>query len=351
MDYIPRRPEHILVADSSNKTRIEAVAALENFFPAAHLESAANWTTSQEKLAKEEFDIIILDLDVIADQPLLELIFLLKTFDYEPSVVIVAEHPPIHVLNDLYKFGCHRCIVKDERWIEELGTAVDYLIRIRKVSHENHLLRAKLTEANMMLQEKNSRLDEFTSTVAHDIRGPLGGITMKLEYLLEHWDQITLDRTRTLMERALSSSQRLIALVQSMYDYAKLGSKATRMESISLEQLLGEVIDDLNFPDELDIEIGLSNLPNIWGNSNLLRRVFINLLNNAVKYNDKEKIVINIAAEKVVDRLIGSFVEISLSDNGPGIPVREQKDIFSLFARGSTANGDTDGSGVGLAVV
>ena len=49
----------------------------------------------------------------------------------------------------------------------------------------------RLTEANMMLNDKNKRLDEFCQTVAHDIRGPLGGLIMRLEYLNDKFDNIT----------------------------------------------------------------------------------------------------------------------------------------------------------------
>jgi signal transduction histidine kinase len=60
----------------------------------------------------------------------------------------------------------------------------------------------------------------------------------------------------------------------------------------------------------------------------------MNLISNAVKYNDKERIVINIQTESYQKKMVAQFVEVSVSDNGPGIPQEEQGEIFSLFKRG-----------------
>ncbi|MCI5064409.1 ATP-binding protein [bacterium] len=353
MDQVASRAPRILVAEESDDSRRQAVTALENFFPTVQLQEAETWEISQSSLSREEFDIVIIDLDLAHEKPLLDLIFTLKTFDYEPSVIVIAERPFAHVLNELYRFGCHRCIVKDERWIEELGTAVDYLIRIRKVAHENHVLRAKLTEANMLLEEKNARLDEFSATVAHDIRGPLGGLAMKLEYLLEKMSgEFDQERMQHLMATALGSTERLISLVQTMYEYAKLGSKASEMKRVSLDQVVTDAIHDLALPEELDVEVHLGELPSVWGNAPLLQRVFMNLISNAVKYSDKEQIVLHIQTEGIQKKMVASFVEVSFRDNGPGIPADEQDDIFSLFKRGSVGRKQaSDGTGVGLAIV
>ena len=202
----------------------------------------------------------------------------------------------------------------------------------------------------MLLAERNKRLDEFSATVSHDIRGPLGGITMKLEYLIENHREEVAGRFAEVLKRALDSSKRLTGVVQAMYEFAKLGKEANRMESIALTTLVEEIVSDMPFDPDLDINIGIAELPTIWGNPDLIRRVFINLVSNAVKYNDNSPIELNIGCAAVIERSIGSFAEIFVEDNGRGIPESELKDIFTLFGRGSSAQG-TEGAGIGLAVV
>lgn len=123
------------------------------------------------------------------------------------------------------------------------------------------------------------------------------------------------------------------------------------MAEVNLATLVEEVVGDLSFDDSLDIKLGIGELPTVWGNSNLLRRLFINLINNAVKYNDKKEIVVNIGVRNVHEKSIARFAEVFVEDNGPGIPKDEIKDVFTMFSRGSAAKPDKDGIGIGLAIV
>jgi signal transduction histidine kinase len=153
---------------------------------------------------------------------------------------------------------------------------VRHLLRIRRLEQENSNLLAKLTEANLMLEEKNRRLDDFSATVAHDIRGPLGGISMKLEYILDQYGNTFEPRVVQLLDRGLQATTRLTHVVQAMYDFAKLGSKAAKMCQVNLKKLINEVVADMSFDENIEIRIGIAeNLPVVWGHAELLRRASI----------------------------------------------------------------------------
>jgi len=154
-----------------------------------------------------------------------------------------------------------------------------------------------------------------------------------------------------LLQKCLNSTERLTHLVQAMYEYAKLGSKAAKMQEVDLSALIEQVLEDLHFDDSLDIKVHLDDFPSVWGSEDLLRRVFVNLVNNAVKYNDKKQIEIRIGSAGRVDRVLASFCNIYVSDNGTGIPDDELEDIFAMFVRGTSADSHASGSGIGLAVV
>jgi signal transduction histidine kinase len=136
-----------------------------------------------------------------------------------------------------------------------------------------------------------------------------------------------------------------------MYEYAKLGEKAAKMGPLSLTQIVEETVHDLRFDEKLDVQIGLGDLPEVWGNPELLRRMFMNLFANAVKYNDKPATIINVSTRTIREEVLGTFAELSVEDNGPGIPEQDQGTIFSMFSRGVAERGPKEGSGVGLAVV
>ncbi|MFM1847438.1 MAG: hypothetical protein RL417_912 [Pseudomonadota bacterium] len=344
------RRDSILVLDSDKSDLRITVEAIERQVPNAQVRAITSLAEYTQLVESHDFDIVILDHN-LADHRAVQLVHELRLKDVEPGVLVVSRSADPRTVAEIYHSGCHKCIVKEGRWGEELGPAVRHLLRIKRLEAENRRLLAKLTEANVLLEEKNRRLDEFSATVAHDIRGPLGGISMKLDYILETYGTALDERCAGIMQRALDSADRLAQIVQSMYEYAKLGAKATRMSNVDLKQLTHEVVLDLHFEESLDIKIGIGELPNIFGSPELLRRIFINLIGNAVRYNDKPEVVINISFEGFEEKSLGTFAKIAVSDNGPGIPPEDLDSIFRMFSRGANTSPTDGGSGIGLAVV
>ncbi|MCB0310849.1 MAG: hypothetical protein KDD42_06425 [Bdellovibrionales bacterium] len=343
------RCERVVVFEQHDNDWQQLVADLASQGSSISLARVHTPEALQSELRSGDQEMVVIDADWDLNQ-YFELIYQLKKHDAQPAVIIVSESADSRAITELYKHGCQRFIIRDSRWQDELILALRHMLRFRQVLHENEKIRTRLTEANLLLDERNKRLDEFSATLAHDIRGPLGSISMKLEYLLDHHPQGLDQRSSEVLGRALSSCRRLTDLVQAMYEFAKLGSQATKMELLDMNELVGEVLSDLEFDPKLEIEIGVADLPKVWGNSNLLRRVFINLINNAVKYNDKEKIRIAIECQGILDRPIGRFCEIAVEDNGAGIPEGEIDQVFGMFRRGSEADRSDGGAGIGLAV-
>lgn len=342
--------DRILILSPDSTDLEYARRAITKQMPKAEVMAVGAIAGCRQALEQGSFDLVILDSD-LAGQGTIDLIHQLKLRDYEPAVLVVSSLADPRVVAEIYNAGCHKHITKDKNWGDEIGQAVRHLLRIKRLEEENRRLLARLTEANQLLAEKNRRLDEFSATIAHDIRGPLGGVIMKLEYMLEsHKDQFN-DRCVSLLSSSLGSVERLASMVQAMYEWARLGTRAGQMTPVNLQELIEEVVNDMLFEDALDIKLGIGDLPVVWGSTELLRRVFINLISNAVKYNDKPEIVINIGVDRYMETSIAPFCEIFVQDNGPGIPSDELEQIFSLFGRGHSASDVADGLGIGLSVV
>lgn len=268
-----------------------------------------------------------------------------------PSVVVLSKKiDDAMYVNSLYSLGCASCLVKDDEWESKLSITIRHIIRSQKLEEINRELTMRLTEVNMMLNQKNNRLDEFCRTVAHDIRGPLGGLIMRLEYLIDKYDQVPKERFKTLLNSSLEVSSRLIEQVQAMYEFAKLGKEATNMDFFDMNVVISSLLEDMNLSDDKNISFTIDNFPFIWGSKELVRRVFINLISNAIKYNDNEKKTIYIGFGGIEKLPMGIFAKIFVKDNGIGIPEKSLNDIFKLFNRVSSKK-DDDGLGVGLSVV
>lgn len=303
----------------------------------------------KEALLRDKHDLVIIDRS-IPNLDSLELIHELMLEESEPAVLVVTDQDNQQDSSVISNLRCHRYITKRTDWYESLGGEIRRAIRIKRLELENRTLLSSLTEVNMLLAERNKQLDEYGMVVAHDIRGILGGISMRIECVLADDKTILAEKSRVILEGALKSSHNAINLVQETYNFAKLGAEAAEMSSVDIKKVIDEVSQDLCVVKEGEINFKVGELPIIWGNENLLRRVFINLISNSIKYCDKQNIEIDVALFQLVSKSIGQFVVISVTDNGPGLKGISGEECFQMFRRGGSV-GDTDGIGIGLSVV
>ncbi len=345
-----RRADAVLIVGADGAAITAGKELLDQQIPGTVVVAAQDLPAAQAACRAQEFDIVVI-YQGVAGRSTVELIHEFKLQDHEPLILLVSnlEHPPetAEVLNT----GCERYILADARWLERLGPAVRHSIRMRKLVDENRRLMARLTEANILLEERNHRLDEFSATVAHDIRGPLGGLAMKLEYVLDTYGKDVDARMQELIRRSHQSAERLMEIVRGMYGFARLGAQAAQMGPVDLKRLVNDVASDLNVDERIDITIGIGELPTVWGNEVLLRRVFLNLISNAVKYRDKQQVIINVGVDRYADRGLAPYADVFVSDNGRGIPAADIPQLFTMFWRGSAEKGPEEGSGIGLAAV
>lgn len=204
----------------------------------------------------------------------------------------------------------------------------------------------KLTKSfNQMLERlnesyKNER--EFTARAAHELRTPLTIINSQIDLFEE--ENMDEDEIKNLVTMIKNESDRLSKLVTSLLDLSELRS-VTRNEKIELSSLIEEAIQDLSFiSDKKNINIeNICQEIYIEGSDLLIYRVFYNLIENAIKYNNNNGFV------KIYSQKNKDFAEIYVEDSGIGIANSEKENIFKAFYR-IKANEEI-GSGLGLSLV
>lgn len=204
----------------------------------------------------------------------------------------------------------------------------------------------KLTKSfNQMLERlnesyKNER--EFTARAAHELRTPLTIINSQIDLFEE--ENMDEDEIKNLVTMIKNESDRLSKLVTSLLDLSELRS-VTRNEKIELSSLIEEAIQDLSFiSDKKNINIeNICQEIYIEGSDLLIYRVFYNLIENAIKYNNNNGFV------KIYSKKNKDFAEIYVEDSGIGIANSEKENIFKAFYR-IKANEEI-GSGLGLSLV
>lgn len=188
---------------------------------------------------------------------------------------------------------------------------------------------------------------QFIANASHEIRTPL--TIMQTELELAH-NKITDDELRNSVEIVLNEIDTLSKLTDSLLLLANIDSLKYPFnpEIVRLDELILECIQSLNkIAEQKNIRLNplLDEPIELFGDKEKLKRIFINLLDNAIKYSF-EKSVVGVEVLKVDNN-----VEIKIKNNGHGIPENEIPKIFQRFYRSSEVRSKVKGSGLGLSIV
>jgi PAS domain S-box-containing protein len=194
------------------------------------------------------------------------------------------------------------------------------------------------------LEITNKELDEFAYIVSHDLKAPLHAISNLTEWIEEDMQGKFSDDTSANFNIIKSRVSRMEDLINGLLAFARANHKKGEKSSIDLNSYIQEIIEMCPVPENCTIAFP-TKLPVLYGDKIKFQQIFINLISNAIKYNDKPEVNITISAEERENEWM-----ISVKDNGPGIDPRFHDKVFVIF---QTLNPrDTvESTGVGLAIV
>jgi len=199
------------------------------------------------------------------------------------------------------------------------------------------------------LKELDRLKSEFIMAASHELRTPLTSMGMSVDLLLERAYETLDEKSKLLLNTTRDEIRRLKILVNELLDLSKIesGNVSMDFQYCPLPTLFDKVISVFNnqaAEKSVALRSELSaGLPKVKADVNKITWVLTNLLSNALRYVPGNGEIILSAAS------IGDQVQISVSDNGPGIPIEYQSRIFDKFVQ---IKGDTksEGSGLGLAI-
>ncbi|WP_130507701.1 ATP-binding protein [Krasilnikovia cinnamomea] len=206
-----------------------------------------------------------------------------------------------------------------------------------------------------VLRDREADLEAFAGVVAHDLKGPLGGVAGFAEILDDHLDAGTTEPTqlRPALDRIRSGTDRMRGLIDDLLAYATARDAQLHREPVDLRALVAEVVNERTAPlrasgtPEAQLPtIHTGPLPVVHADPAMIRQLLDNLIGNALKYTRPgQPAQIAISSQATAD---GTAV-IEIADRGIGIPAADQPHVFTSFHRSASHRGYA-GTGLGLSI-
>lgn len=221
----------------------------------------------------------------------------------------------------------------------------DFSVRIDSRSHDEiGDLCVSINQMADELSKMESMKNEFISSVSHELRTPLTAIKGWAETMFMEHDPATLQKGVRVI---VNETERLSEMVEELLDFSRMQSGKFSLQYATMDVLaeLGDAV--LIYTEKARQEnIRLiyhepDMLSFVYGDKNRIRQVFINVIDNAIKYSNPGS-TITVSVEEV-----GNMIQVTISDNGVGISAADLPRVKTKFFK---ANHTRRGSGIGLAV-
>jgi light-regulated signal transduction histidine kinase (bacteriophytochrome) len=210
-----------------------------------------------------------------------------------------------------------------------------------------NVLEQRIVDRTMQMEAANKELEAFGNSISHDLRTPLRHIKGFTEILINDPKMNLSEEANRYLEKISASAQKMEGLIDDLLNFSKTGSLKFIKSEIKMSDIVADALMQIKpFTAERRIEWNISLLPAAYGNYSLLRQVWINLLDNAVKYTrTREKAVINIGFREEAKEMV-----FYIQDNGVGFDMQFSEKLFGVFQRMHLQE-QFEGTGIGLANV
>jgi len=244
---------------------------------------------------------------------------------------------------------------KEITTLQDFATAIalGYVryLDFQRLEKQNQALQQKtedLEKANQEIQETTQTKSDFLARMSHDLRTPMNAIIGYTHILLRQLRDTIEPRQLRNLENIDTSAHNLLTLINEILDLSRVeaGRIDVQPQPVDLQQLAVECVAAIEPLVQAEVQLiqEIETVPSLRTDGEILRKVLMNLLGNAVKFTDAGSITVSV-------KPVGDQVEVSVADTGMGIPSEDLPYIFEEFRQverqGST---EKEGTGLGLAI-
>jgi signal transduction histidine kinase len=194
------------------------------------------------------------------------------------------------------------------------------------------------------LTRSNRDLEEFAYIASHDLKSPLRAMENLASFIMEDAAEKLPEQSRLDLHQIRQRSRRLLALIDGLLQYARIGRDEVVASWVDTGALFTEM-GELYLPPERFELVLQSDLPPIFAPRPAVELVFRNLLMNVEKHHDRDRGRVEITGHQE-----GQAVQFVVADDGPGIPSEHHERVFELF-RTLESRDKKEASGLGLTLI
>jgi len=202
----------------------------------------------------------------------------------------------------------------------------------------------QLNEYLSDLEKTNKELDKFAYIVSHDLKAPLRAIGNLTDWITQDSADSLSDESKENFQIIKGRVKRMEQLINAILEYSKVSKHKGTQELFSFNEIIHNAVDLAGTDSNCKVEIS-GTMPEYYGDKVKYQQVFMNLISNGIKHNNKEQKKIEICCREE-----GKFWEFMIKDNGPGIDKRFHEKVFVIFQT-LKARDEFESTGIGLSIV
>jgi len=226
-------------------------------------------------------------------------------------------------------------------------TELSFMEKVAQIAQQAIAQRGgEIAQLNKELIRSNNALDTFGYTLTHDLKNPLSSIKLAAQMMLIK-DDLSKDMLRKMAKNIMDATGLITEMMDKVYQLTQSNYVTFKTELIDPRNKILNILDSSKQQfDSENLEFILGETWPIIGERTLLYQLFLNLIGNAIKYSSKkDQPVVEVYSIKQ-----GNSVHYYIKDNGIGMDIRDDSNIFDIFKRLPNSQG-FEGSGIGLSIV
>jgi signal transduction histidine kinase len=231
-----------------------------------------------------------------------------------------------------------------------LGVLLSLVWLINANTRSREIAEERLREAQLETQKINKDLESFSYSVSHDLRAPLRSINGYSQILIEDYAGRIDDEGNRILNIIINNAKKMGQLIDDLLEFSRLGRQEIRKALVDVDEQVKNILSELVEREPgRKIDLNVQPLGTAAIDQAMMRQVWINLIDNALKYS-KNKEATKIDIGKIENRSNKEHVVFFVKDNGAGFDMAYVDKLFGVFQRLHKDN-EFEGTGVGLALV